>query len=86
MFRAILTLKHLRAVEIAGGSRWRYRPKLLAQLESLEELRVIMPDIEFCDALASNLETWAEREQGGLRALSIISRACPQTSELVADG
>lgn len=73
MMKIIVTLKHLRALEISGHSRWYYDPSLLGSMPALEDLRVMLPDQTSRHALKDVLKNLADRPIGGLKGLGIIA-------------
>jgi hypothetical protein len=71
-----VALPHLRSFEVSGHSYRYYDPKMLGDMPALEDLRVMMPDSLFKDALLSVIRRLAARQGGGLRGLGIIHRVC----------
>lgn len=70
----ISTLTHLRTLEISGHSERYYDPNLLGRLPDLEDLRIMMPDANFAEALVGILQTLDAKPMGGLRGLAIVCR------------
>lgn len=66
--------KRLRSLEIAGHAEHSYDPALIGHMDSLEELRVMMPDALWRHTLPEVAKRLADRDCGGLRALALICR------------
>ena len=75
----ICDLTHLRSLEISGHSHRYYDPKLLGRLPALEDLRVMMPDSNFRDALVGILKALDGRPRRGLQGLAIVCRVSKVT-------
>lgn len=76
MVEAISFLPKLRTLEISGHSERYFDPTLLGRLPALEDLRVMMPDQKFVNALPGIVKSLAETNRGGLKGLGIICRVC----------
>ena len=81
----ISVLPQLSSLEISGHSYRYYDPRLLGQLESLEDLRIMMPDSTLRDALVDIVQTLDSRPSGGLKGLGIVCRvsACYRVTPTV---
>lgn len=81
----ISQLKHLRTLEISGHAERYYDPGLIGGMESLEELRIMMPDALWRDKLPGVARRLGERESGGLRGLALVCRVCQHCHRLLQD-
>ena len=70
----ITELQHLRTLEISGHSRRYYDPRLLGKVPRLEELRILMPDSTFRDALVDLIKAFDARPQGGLTGFAVVAK------------
>ncbi|KAK4688478.1 hypothetical protein P7C73_g1620, partial [Tremellales sp. Uapishka_1] len=79
----ISALPKLHHLEISGRSDRHFDPYLLAQMKTLKDLRIMMPDHTFRDALSSITSELSRRPQGGLRGLALVSQKSPLITDAV---
>lgn len=72
LFERLCDLTHLRSIELSGHAHQYYDPRLLGQVKSLEDLRVLLPDSNFADAMVGIIKALDSRRCGGLIGLGII--------------
>jgi hypothetical protein len=70
----ITRLPNLKTLEISGHSQRYYDPALIGTMPALEDLRVMMPDSTFSEAIVGIVKALNDRPIGGLRGLAIIAK------------
>jgi hypothetical protein len=70
----ITSLRHLRSLELSGHARFYFDPRMIGRMESLQDLRFMMPDQTIKDSLLTIVEALSQRKRGGLRGLGLICR------------
>jgi hypothetical protein len=70
----ITSLRQLRSLELSGHARFYFDPRIIGRMESLQDLRFMMPDQTIKDSLLIIVEALSQRKRGGLRGLGLICR------------